>query len=121
MKQEIIIEFLAEGGSVTLFIDYSSKDPMYGLAVNESMHDSFVNKKYNTIHAAFKALQKYPWHWFYPGQINPAYKTMIALHLLKQLQSAKDDGEWHAQSNFEKVLQMRFVDVETNYISILDC
>jgi hypothetical protein len=103
-----------------LHVDYSAKQPSYFLQTNESMHDAYSSKKYTTIKDAFTALNKYPWHWFYPGQINPAYKTVIALHLLKQLQSAKDDGEWHAQSNFKKVLQMRFVDVETNYISILD-
>lgn len=107
MKEEILLEFLGEGGSVKI-VKVSNEDKnVFRLITEENTFDNrSTNSDFKTFVQAFKELdKKYQWYYLHLQSISERYREIIRLKLVEHRQKSNFDEEryFYVKESFESV------------------
>jgi hypothetical protein len=97
-KDEIVLQFFAEGGSIEIVKSYIADKPVFILSINERAFDESENKtsqkSYTTFGRAFASLNKiYPWCYLHLDFVKECYKEILRLKLVEHRQNSSLDEE----------------------------
>lgn len=95
MKEELLLEFLGEGGSVKI-VKVSSEDKnVFRLITEENTFDTHSKDvDFKTFVQAFKELdKKYQWYYLHLQSVSERYREIIRLKLVEHRQKSNFDEE----------------------------
>lgn len=107
MKEEILLEFLGEGGSIKIVKVGNEDKNVFRLITEENTFDSH-NKvsDFKTFVHAFKELdKKYQWYYLHLQSVSERYREIIRLKLVEHSQKSSFDEEryFYVRESFEGV------------------
>lgn len=97
-KDEIVLQFIAEGGSIEIIKSHIENNPVFFLTINECAFGKDENRitkiKHSTFVRAFASLdEKYQWYDMHINSIKECYKEIMHLKLVEHRQKSSFDEE----------------------------
>ena len=105
MKEELLLEFLGEGGSIRI-VKVSSEDKnIFRLITEENTFDNHSKgSDFKTFVQAFKELdKKYQWYYLHLQSVSERYREIIRLKLVehRQKSSFNEERYFYVRVSFE--------------------
>jgi hypothetical protein len=91
-KCEVVVEVLAEGGSIALIGARHGRGWTFSRSVNDSTSELIGEKpifhksaEVDSWEDALGLLDKYPWQTFYPSKVHPEFRARVWIALQERL------------------------------------
>lgn len=114
-KGEVVLSFLAEGGSISIVRVIIDDKDVFIMKTNEMAFDEMFclprREQYPTFSKAFAAIDKsYTWDRLHLEYVKERYKELLCIKLVKRCRKPGFDWEWfdYTKRRFEEVLEYEF-------------